>query len=35
MQLPGAVDSAIGGADAPDSALPEIDETATSFDLAN
>ena len=29
------VDSAIGGADAPDSALPEIDETATSFDLAN
>ena len=30
-----AVDSAIGGADAPDSALPEIDETATSLDLAN
>ncbi len=28
----GEVDSAIGGADAPDSALPEIDKTATSFD---
>ena len=31
----GEVDPAIGGADAPDSALPEIDKTATSFDLAN
>jgi len=31
----GEVDSAIGGADAPDSALPETDETTTSFDLAN
>lgn len=31
----GEVDSAIGGADAPDSALPEIDKTATSFDPAN
>ena len=31
----GEVDSAIGGADASDSALPEIDKTATSFDPAN
>jgi hypothetical protein len=30
----GEVDSGIGGADAPDSAIPEIDKTATSFDPA-